>query len=308
MRHSQFGGVDIKSALIGGGLVLIAVLSYLYFSKDNSPPPEAAPVEKTAMTELSLNGIDVGIDVDKFKKIMSEPNSTESFDDYEIYRYVKLKAEVRNNIVTALMTEAENVNTKSGIHVGSSYSDIVNAYGQNSTNSTDKYTTYEYSINGLNNADGVLKFSMNGEHISDTVIQISARILPQIKSTEDVEQAKLALNNFINAISRKDYEKAYEDMLSENYKSILPKPKFLNLCQRIISLEFKEVFKVISVKPNAVVLEFEANERTGVKIKDNPEANALYTLRKGEVEMVKEYGVWKINLVKDKIEDTMLEK
>ena len=99
--------VVIIAALIGGGI------GAYFFSKNSSDTPPAPTAKPTpqAQTDLSLNGIDVGIDFDTLQEILGSATSSENMGGYEIFRYDNLKVEVRNNKVSAMMTDSPNVKT-----------------------------------------------------------------------------------------------------------------------------------------------------------------------------------------------------
>ncbi|MBQ7198761.1 MAG: hypothetical protein IJS29_05815 [Selenomonadaceae bacterium] len=293
--------VVIIAALIGGGI------GAYFFSKNSSDTPPAPTAKPTpqASTDLSLNGIDVGIDFDKLQEILGQATSSENMGGYEIFRYDNLKVEVRNNKVSAIMTDSPNVKTSRGIQVGSSYSDIVSAYGTNSQNHLDKLMTYEYSLPALNNQEGTLTFSVDGSHLNDQVVNISVRLIQNNRNDNDegTEQAKLALHRFLNALARKDFDKAYDNMLTMNYKSTVNKETFVRVAEQLTSLDFNDNFNVISAKPNSVVLGFEA----GARKKLEP-SGTLYTPWTGEIEMVNESNIWKINVVKAERGQSIKEK
>ncbi len=295
---SNFGGGIIRVPVLGALLlaVVVAVGAFVFFNNQFGTPSvnsveEHKVVKPQSQTDLSLGGVDVGVEVARLKEILGAPESVENLDGYELYRYSNIKAEVRNGKVYALMTDAPDVTTSKGIHVGLHYSEVITQYGSKANETQEKFTVYEYSFESLNHEKGVLRFSVDGPHISNTVVQISARILVAPPSDNNFEQAKLALHKFINTIARKDYEKAYDEMLTNNYKSKVSKKEFTLRGAQLTELNFDEVFTEISSKENSVVLGYSAGSRT----KNNNQT--IYTPWKGEIEMVFESGVWKINVV-----------
>ncbi|MBO4400680.1 MAG: hypothetical protein J5809_02415 [Selenomonadaceae bacterium] len=291
----------------------MAVVAYMIFTNFIKPPepeeppePPVKPVEVVAKTDLSLNGIDVGISLERLNEILGAADSVEDFDGYSIYRYGALKAEVRSGKIVALMTDNSKFSTSKNIHVGSTYSEVVSAYGQHASKSSERFTIYEYPIKALNDENGVLRFSVDGVHLSDPVVQISARLVARREANENVEQAKLALHRFLNTIARKDYNKAYDEMLTNNYKNLVPKPQFVGMCEQLTSVDFNENFTEVSSSANSVVLAFEAGSRTKV-MRDGKE-QTLYTPWTGEIEMVNEAGVWKINVVAPQRGEGIIEK
>ena len=315
-RLSRGGGI-IKNFFAGVLATLaVAMLAYMIFKNLIAPvvpeektveEPKAEPrVEVTAQTDLSLNGIDVGISLERLNEILGANDSVEDFDGYSIYRYGSLKAEVRSGKVVALITDDSRFSTSKNIHVGSTYSEVISAYGQHANKSSERFTIYEYPIKALNNGNGVMRFSVDGVHLSDPVVQISARLVDKHEANENVEQAKMALHKFLNAIARKDFDRAYDEMLTNNYKSMVPKQQFAAIGGQLTSVDFNENFTVVSASQNVVVLGFEAGSRTQVDY--GGEMKKLYTPWNGEIEIVNEAGVWKINVVAAQRGEGIIEK
>ena len=117
-------------------LIILGVVTYLAFiSKPSVELPQSSTPSKT---EISLNGIDVGIDLNELQEKLGNPNSSENMSDYEIYSYDNLKVEIRNNKVYALMTNSPGIKTVAGVQVGSSFDDIISRHGSDFNKRFDK--------------------------------------------------------------------------------------------------------------------------------------------------------------------------
>lgn len=280
-------------------MIVLGVIAYFVISKPTDEPPTTSTISKT---EISLNGVDAGIDLNELQEKLGTPTSQENMGAYEIYSYANLKVEVRDNKVYALMTDSPGVKTVAGVQVGSSFNDIVSRHGSDFTQRFDKLMIYEYSKPALNNQIGTLIFSVDGSQ--DRVVNIIARLKEGIGP--EAEQAKLALHKFTNTIARGESEirKVYNDMLTNYYKATVPEEVFVKMCDQFSSLNFSKEFQVVhSNNPNSVILKFDADSRTRLE-----PTGTLYTPWKGEIEMVNEANVWKINSVKAERGESVVEK
>ena len=288
--------VGVAVLLIIGGIIAYFVLRDRSIDKGDVSLP-------TPETEVSLNGIDVGITLSELQEKLGQPNSHENMGDYEIYSYDNLKVEVRDNKVYALMTDFPGVKTVAGVQVGSSFDDLVSRHGSDFNKRFDKLMIYEYSKPALNDQTGILIFSVDGSQ--DRVMNIVARLKDGSVGGPEAEQAKLALHRFLNAIARGESEirKAYKNMLTGYYQASVNEEVFVKMNEQFSSLDFNENLEIISAKPNSVILKFNA----GSRIRQEP-SGTLYTPWTGEVEMVNEAGHWKINSVKAERGPSTLEK
>lgn len=293
--------VAIVAVLLIGGIV-----AYIIITGDDrgcKGYPPKPPTSQTSQTEVSLNGIDVGIDLDKLQELLGQPKSRENMGNYEIYSYENLKVEVRDKKVYALMTDSPGVTTVVGIQVGSSYDDMVSRYGSDYKDHFDKLMIYEYSKPALYKQDGVLIFSVDSQD-PPRIVNIIARLKDEgIVVYPEAEQAKLALHKFVNTIARDESEirRAYRDMLTNHYKASVTEDIFVKMSAQFSALNFTKEFQVQKATPNSVVLTFEAESRTPV-----PEG-ILYKHWVGEIKMANEVDVWKIDNVKAENDLTVLE-
>lgn len=295
-----------KNVIIAVGVAVLLIIGGIvaYFVLRDRPTDEVDVSLLTPETEVSLNGIDVGIDSNKLQDKLGQPNSRENMGDYEIYSYDNLKVEVRDNKVYALMTDSPGAKTVAGVQVGSSFDDLVARHGSDFNKRFDKLMIYEYSKPALNDQTGVLIFSVDGSQ--DRVVNIVVRLKDGGAVVgPEAEQAKLALHRFLNAIARGESEirKAYKNMLTGYYQASVNEEVFVKMNEQFSSLDFNENLEVLSATPNSVILKFNA----GSRIRQEP-SGTLYTPWTGEVEMVNEAGHWKINSVKAERGSSTLER
>lgn len=305
------GSINIKkNVIIAVGVAVLMIIGGIvaYFAlRDRDRPTgsiDGPRLSELSETEISLNGIDAGIDSNKLQEKLGQPNSRENMGDYEIYSYDNLKVEVRDNKVYALMTDSPGVKTVAGVQVGSSFDDLVSRHGSDFNKRFDKMMIYEYPKLALNGQPGVLIFSVDGSQ--DRVVNIVARLKDSgAVFGPEAEQAKLALHRFLNAIARGESEirKAYKNMLTGYYQASVNEEVFVKMNEQFSSLDFNENLEVVSAKPNSVILKFNA----GSRIRQEP-SGTLYTPWTGEVEMVNEADHWKINSVKAERGPSILER
>ena len=300
-----------KYALIVGAIALVlligGIVAWIIW-----PPEPPRPPSHESETEVSLNGVDVGINLNKLQEKLGQPKSRENMGNYEIYSYDNLKVEVRDNKVHALMTDSPGVTTVAGVQVGSSFDDLIARHGSDFDKHFDKLMIYEYPKLALDNQKGVLIFSVDSQD-PPRIVNIVARLKedtepptdpPDPIDKEAAEKAKVALHKFINTIARGESEirKAYRDMLTNHYKAIVTEDQFVNMCLGFSALNFTRGFQVQKANSNSVVLTFEAESRTPVA------EGILYKHWVGEIKMANEVDVWKIDDVKPENDITVLEK
>lgn len=194
-----------KNIIIG---ILCVVIFAMFFmtGKDsdntsNSPsPPAAAPaaespptqsVEQTApapppedrsylnaRTELSLNGMDLDISVKDAEKILGRPREIKNVDGYDRYIYSdNFYIAVHNGKVDAFVTYDPKYKTLRGLHAGSTYGEVVDKYGTNSSDmNLDNLVLHEYSFTSLEGRKGLLRFAVNP---AGRVDYISIRIVEE---------------------------------------------------------------------------------------------------------------------------------
>lgn len=146
----------------------------------DTPAPQIAESEDTsylnARTDLSLNSIDLGISVAEAQSKLGQPVKVEHLDNHDRQYYSDgFYISVANNKVTALVTHDPKFKTRRGLHVGSTYDEIIDQYGTNSADMTvDNLTLHEYSFDTINGEHALLRFAIDS---SNRVDYISIRVV-----------------------------------------------------------------------------------------------------------------------------------
>ena len=313
-----------KWILIGAlGFVLCIFLGYMVASNGKKEPVKdftqtvASDVKKDdntrpvreMKTDLSLGGLDLGMSLDDMQKVMGKENSKKDSEDLKglvFYKYDILRAGVIDNKVHSLVSDGSSAKTKRGLHEGSSYQDMIDAYGSDYTkmNYKDK-TLYEYTFKTLNGEDGLLRFAINKS--DNKVAYISVRIPEGDESTQkqtqpvDVAGAKQAFVNYHKAISQKHLDDAYGMMTPACQNHMGDLSSYASGYKDTLSSSVDNL-TVVSSSSDQVVMNYRLIARDrykGNKVKVQKFA--------GTVTMVKQNGSWKIGQTQSSKVDEYIE-
>ena len=286
--------------------VAAAIVGYMFFNREPEPEVEQPVVNNNhlnAKTELSLDGIDLGVSVNRLRELLGIEDFVENRGDYDFYKYGDLDVEVREDKVSALSTGSPELKTLRGLHVGSTYAEVTEAYGADSNDSaTANANVYEYPFASLSNEAGILKFVV--DKTDRRVTYISARILPQKKEPidENTKYAARGLFDFHEAVDAKNYDKAY-NLMTSNYRALAgTSAQFAEACKDIVSSRIVDLKKVESGE-DYVILDYVLDMR-----KNHDGGKFLYQRFQGRVKMIREAGVWMVDKVDYKKIDEMIEK
>lgn len=170
----------------------------------------------TAQSDLSLGGVDLGDSIDDFHNILGLEDNTKQKGNYMFYNYSSIQVGVKDGVVDALVSQDSSVETKRGIHQGSSAQDVFAKYGTDYMKSTyEGLTLYEYKFNSIDGRYGLLRFAING---NSQVQYISVRIPDDGSSSNNntsAQEAQQALNVYYSAISTHNMNTAYS-LLSDD--------------------------------------------------------------------------------------------
>ena len=311
--------------LIGVIVVLIAVIGYMMQddSSDKSqsepvqqateqpPPVQEKPVETPkpppireayldAKTDMSLNGVDIGLPLNEMVSKWGNPKDIE--ENGRRYVYPAIKVGIVDNKVHSLMTYDSSYKTKRGLHVGSTYAEVVSAYGSSDHEmEKDGLILHEYDFNSLDGQAGLLRFAINKSdgHVNYISIRIPDPEPPkqeEPKSNVD-ENAKAAARAFVSyheAITNENFQRAY-NLMTEQRKNFMGNgmADFRRGYADTITSEITEL-NLLSSSPDRVVMSYTLDAR------DRAKGGTLYRQFQGEVEMIKIGGEWKINDVHSK--------
>lgn len=278
--------------LVAAVIAAAAALMIYVFSYSKTPEAPEDTSYLNAETELSLNGLDLGVDVSQLREILGAEKFIENRGEYEQYQYDNLEVEVQEGKVRAVSTNSPEMKTLRGLHAGSTYSEVEKVYGTDSeTSSADNVNIYEYSFPALNEETGILRFVVNKEN--EQVAYISARILPKKKEPidENTRQAARALFDFHELISAKNYVGAYQ-LTTENYRRAIgpqPQEQFINTYPNAISSKIVDL-RHVENDDDSVVMNYLLDFRS-----DAGGGKILYQQFRGQVKMVRENGIWKLD-------------
>ena len=138
----------------------------------------AATAGDNMRTDLSLGGLDVGISTDEMHKALGQEKSSQPAQDIPGFVhdfYNGLSVGVKDGQVTTLVSDGANVQTRKGIHQGSSLAEVMSAYGAHYTKQEyNGLILYEYEFFAANGEKGILRFAIKPQN--DQVDYISARL------------------------------------------------------------------------------------------------------------------------------------
>lgn len=307
----------VNKNIIIGVLCALVVVMFLMLNKNsnapsNSPSAPAQNVEQAASvpspkngnymnarTELSLNGMDLGASADELIKNWGEPNQRERRDDGNFtYVYDTINVGIVGGEVHSFMTKDPAFKTLRGLHVGSTYGEVIDKYGTNSRDmNVDGLALHEYPFNSLSGKYSLLRFAINSSGLVD---YISIRIVeepppppPQTNSSsqidENVRQAATAFLSFHRAITNKDYSAAFDLFTDERKANMNYNIRaFAQGYADTITSEIVDL-QLVSKSDNLVVMDYvlDARDRAGG-------GRTLYQQFRGQVEMLRVGGEWKI--------------
>lgn len=263
-----------------------------------TPAPQPQKPALVASSELSLNGVDIGLPFDTVWDYFGTPDSIKNEDGYERYYYSDIEVVFRNGYLNAFVTRSPNYQTSRGISVGSSYSEVVDRYGRNSSNMEyNGLQLHEYRFNSIRGESGLLRFAVNPSN--NRVDYISIRIdepepvaRTQNNIPANVEQAARVFLLYHQSITNGNFPQAYDLMTYDRQQVMGPYGSFIQGYRDTISSEITEL-NLISDNGNSVTFSYtlESRDRTS-------SSRVLYRTFVGEVQMVKSGGDWKINNVR----------
>ncbi len=252
---------------------------------------------RNARTDLSLNGIDLGLPFDDVIKIFGEPDSIQNDgDNYYRFFYDGIEVVFKNDYLVAFISKSKKYKTYRGLTIGATYSEFVEQYGVDYLEmDLDDLTLYEYPFTAINGQKGLLRFALS--KFDCKVSYISVRILepepekPKFKNNipENVKQAATAFWEYHAAITAGNYRKAYDMLTPYRQKYMGNFSEYTQGFANTISSKISDL-KLVSNNGDSVTMEYtlDAKDRAGG-------GKFLYQQFKGQVEMVRVGNVWKIH-------------
>lgn len=242
----------------------------------------------TKASELSLNGLDLGTNVEKMHAVLGKENSSKANNGNQYFQYDDVRVIVKNNVVVGLVSESNNAYSKRGLHAGVKLKDVISIYGDNYLKSKyENLDLYEYKFTTINNENGLLRFAVNSA--DDKVQYISARIVDKVASSKGEtikaqHPAMQVLYDYHANITNKKYREAY-DCLSGNLKKKMSYDGWVPGFKTTVSSVPSDV-KIYSQNKNKVVLTFY------LRAVDNPGGTRDFS---GTAEVINTRNGWKLD-------------
>ena len=219
-----------------------------------------------------------------------------------------------NGKVDAFVTRDPKFKTKRGLHVGSTYSEVIDKYGTDSMGMNNgNLVLHEYPFNSLDGKYSLLRFAVDGngrvEYISIRILEEEAPKKDDTKKKDDsgidenTKQAAAAFLRFHEAITDKNYSAAFNLFSDERKEEMDYNVRaFAQGYSDTITSEITDL-KLVSTSNNYVVMDYvlDARDRAGG-------GKTLYQQFRGQVEMVKVGGEWKIAATQSKRVKEVMER
>ena len=245
--------------------------------------------------------MDLDISLADAEKVLGKSTKVERTDGYDRHYYGdNFYIAVNGGKVDAFVTYDPKYKTLRGLHVGSTYKEVVDAYGSNSKDmESDGLALHEYPFNSLEGKPGLLRFAIDN---SGRVDYISIRIVEEPKPKEEpksnidknTEQAARVFVSYHKAITSGDFATAYSLMDSNQQARLGPSLRdFAQGYRTTISSEVTDL-NLVSTSDNFIVMKYVLDSR------DRDNGSVLYQQFAGEVQMTKVDGEWKIHYTESK--------
>ena len=161
---------NTKKFLIGV-ICILAVALFLVIGNNSKTEPE--------VSELSLNGVELGMTESEVTKILGQPTNVNYYDDSYWYGYGEEENKGlgvgflrKNGKVYCLGTQDSKFQTKRGIHIGSTYREMMDAYENNCEFIThadlDIYESYFKTSDGRR---GTINFGVLGGRVIGIIVR-----------------------------------------------------------------------------------------------------------------------------------------
>lgn len=125
--------------------------------------------------DLSLGKAMLGMSIKDVRTVLGKEKGIDLKDGYKFYHYGDLQLGEKDGIVDAIVSDGSSVKTSRGIHEGSTYNDMVKAYGDDYMfMKLDNLKLYEYLFHDKMGRKGLLRFAIRNS--DKKVDYISIRI------------------------------------------------------------------------------------------------------------------------------------
>lgn len=125
--------------------------------------------------DLSLGKAMLGMSMKDVRTVLGADQGLDLKDGYKFHRYSDLQVGEKDGIVNAIVSDGPSVRTSRGLHEGSTYNDMVKAYGDDyMPMKLNNLVLYEYLFHDKMGRKGLLRFAIRNS--DKKVDYISIRI------------------------------------------------------------------------------------------------------------------------------------
>lgn len=271
-------------------VLAVAIAGGVWYAHEQKAVPakenavSSQPV-KTADSELSLNGVYLGQSWDEAKDNLGRELSTSDSKDGAVHhKFTDMDVVVKDNKVIMLTSSSPAAQSKRGIHQGSSFDDVVNAYGDDyQASEYGAQIHYEYTFKTDDGKPGILRFAVSKN--SQTVEYISVRL-----TDEQTDGAKQAFLAYHKAISGHHLQEAFQLLTPDFQTSVGSYDGYAPGYANTLSSDVSNIRKVSSGGDKTM---FSFTLKARDRIPGSSKVKVQYF--NGQVTMVKEGDTWKIS-------------
>lgn len=271
-------------------VLAVAIAGGVWYAHEQKAVPakenavSSQPV-KTADSELSLNGVYLGQSWDEAKDNLGRELSTSDSKDGAVHhKFTDMDVVVKDNKVIMLTSPSPAAQSKRGIHQGSSFDDVVNAYGDDyQASEYGVQIHYEYTFKTDDGKPGILRFAVSKN--SQTVEYISVRL-----TDEQTDGAKQAFLAYHKAISGHHLQEAFQLLTPDFQTSVGSYDGYAPGYANTLSSDVSNIRKVSSGGDKTM---FSFTLKARDRIPGSSKVKVQYF--NGQVTMVKEGDTWKIS-------------
>lgn len=271
-------------------VLAVAIAGGVWYAHEQKAVPakenavSSQPV-KTADSELSLNGVYLGQSWDEAKDNLGRELSTSDSKDGAVHhKFTDMDVVVKDNKVIMLTSLSPVAQSKRGIHQGSSFDDVVNAYGDDyQASEYGAQIHYEYTFKTDDGKPGILRFAVSKN--SQTVEYISVRL-----TDEQTDGAKQAFLAYHKAISGHHLQEAFQLLTPDFQTSVGGYDGYAPGYANTLSSDVSNIRKVSSGGDKTM---FSFTLKARDRIPGSSKVKVQYF--NGQVTMVKEGDTWKIS-------------
>ena len=271
-------------------VLAVAIAGGVWYAHEQKAVPakenavSSQPV-KTADSELSLNGVYLGQSWDEAKDNLGRELSTSDSKDGAVHhKFTDMDVVVKDYKVIMLTSSSPAAQSKRGIHQGSSFDDVVNAYGDDyQASEYGAQIHYEYTFKTDDGKPGILRFAVSKN--SQTVEYISVRL-----TDEQTDGAKQAFLAYHKAISGHHLQEAFQLLTPDFQTSVGSYDGYAPGYANTLSSDVSNIRKVSSGGDKTM---FSFTLKARDRIPGSSKVKVQYF--NGQVTMVKEGDTWKIS-------------